>query len=144
MGEHMKKVRIAACVAAVTAAVAAHGEVVVVVNKANSQGTMSAEQVAQIYTGATRQFPDGAVANALDQPEASAVREEFLAKVIGKTSQQVSAIWSRLMFSGKGTRPKPVAGSTEVKRAVAADPAAIGFIERSAVDDSVKVVLSVK
>jgi len=53
-------------------------------------------------------------------------------------------VWSRLIFSGKGTRPRTPGASADVKKAVAADPAAIGFIERSALDDTVKAVLSVK
>ena len=143
MGANMKTMRTLAALF-LAAACCAHAEVVVVVNKANAVGSMTAEQVAQIYTGASKQFPDGSPVAPLDQPEASPVREEFLAKVVGKTSQQVSALWSRLMFSGKGTRPKPLPGSAEVKREVSANPAALGFMERSAVDDSVKVVLSVK
>ena len=143
MGAYMKGMRLLAGMA-VAAACYARAEVVVVVNPKNPVASMTAEQVAQIYTGASRQFPDGTAAMPLDQAEGSAVREEFLAKVVGKTSQQVGAIWSRLTFSGKGTRPKPLAGSAEVKHAVAADPSAIGFIERGAVDSSVKVVLGAK
>jgi ABC-type phosphate transport system substrate-binding protein len=143
MDANMKTMRVLAGIA-LAAACCARAEVVVVVNKANPVGTMTAEQVAQIYTGASKQFPDGSTVAPFDQPESSPVREEFLGKVVGKNGQQVSALWSRLMFSGKGTRPKPLAGSAEVKREVSANPAAIGFMERSAVDDSVKVVLSVK
>ena len=46
------------------------------------------------------------------------------------------------MFTGKGTPPKEYAGNAEVKKAVAADPKAIGYIDKSAVDDTVKVILT--
>lgn len=130
--------------AALVLCTAARAEVVVIVSKANPLASMSAEQVAQIYTGASNAFPGGGLATPLDQPEGSAVREEFLAKVLERNAAQFKALWSRLIFSGKGTRPRTPGSSADVKKAVAADPAAIGFIERSALDDTVKAVLSVK
>ena len=126
------------------AAAAARGEVVVIVSKANPIGAMSAEQVAQIYMGASNAFPGGGAATPLDQPEGSAIRDEFLAKVLEKTPAQFKAVWSRLIFSGKGTRPKTLGSSAEVRAAVAADPAAVGFVDRASVDGTVKAVLSVK
>lgn len=123
---------------------ALHAEVVVIVHRNNPVASMTADQVAQIYMGASTTFPAGGTATPLDQPEGSATRDEFLAKVLDKTSAQFKAVWSRLIFSGKGTRPKTLAGSAEVRAAVAADPAAIGFVDRASVDGTVKAVLGVK
>jgi ABC-type phosphate transport system substrate-binding protein len=53
---------------------------------------------------------------------------------------QVKALWSKLVFTGKATMPKEVGGSTDVRKAVAANPKAIGYIEKSAVDATVKVI----
>ena len=78
-----------------------------------------------------------------DQAESSAIRDQFYNKVTGKQAAQVKAAWSRLVFSGKGTPPKELASSAEVKKFVAANPDAIGYIEKSAVDGSVKTVLTV-
>ncbi len=47
------------------------------------------------------------------------------------------------MFSGKATPPKELGSSAEVKKFVAANPDAIGYIEKSALDGSVKAVLTV-
>lgn len=140
----MKTLRALLLAIAGLAAAGAAAEVVVVVNPRNPVTAMEAEQVAQIYTGASRMFPNGSTASPVDQTEGSAVREEFLAKVVGRSSAQIKAVWSRLIFSGKGTPPKALASSAEVKKLVAAEPNAIGFMERSAVDDTVKVVLAVK
>jgi hypothetical protein len=54
----------------------------------------------------------------------------------------VKSTWSRLVFSGKGQPPRQLSDSAAVKKAVAADPKAVGYIEKSAVDASVKVALS--
>ena len=54
----------------------------------------------------------------------------------------MKAAWSRLVFSGKATPPKEMANSADMKKFVAGNPDAIGYIEKSAVDSSVKVVFS--
>ncbi|SDD77089.1 hypothetical protein SAMN05428966_105342 [Massilia sp. PDC64] len=53
---------------------------------------------------------------------------------------QVKALWSKLVFTGKATMPKEVGSSADVRKAVAANPKAIGYIEKSAVDATVKVI----
>ena len=55
---------------------------------------------------------------------------------------QVKATWSRIVFSGKGQAPKQLDDSAAVKKAVAADPKGVGYIEKSAVDATVKAVLT--
>ena len=136
--------RLLAAIAMLALSGALHAEVVVIVHRSNAVASMTADQVAQIYMGASTTFPGGGAAAPIDQPEGSPVRDEFLAKVLEKNSAQFKAVWSRLIFSGKGTRPKTLAGSADVKKAVGSDPGAIGFIERSALDDSVRPVLGVK
>jgi hypothetical protein len=91
----------------------------------------------------SRALPGGGVAQPVDLPESAPLRDQFYSKVAGKTAMQVKATWSKLVFSGKGIPPKELGTATDVKRFVAANPNAIGYIEKSAVDASVKVVLSV-
>ncbi len=124
-------------------AIAAQAQVAVVVNPKSAAASMTADQVASIFLGKTSTLPSGATAAAADQAEGSAVREQFYTKVAGKQAAQVKAAWSRLVFSGKATPPKELGSSAEVKKFVAANPDAIGYIEKSAVDGSVKVVLTV-
>jgi ABC-type phosphate transport system substrate-binding protein len=121
---------------------AAHAEVVVIVNKSSPIASMTPEQVSQIYLGKASVFPDGAKAFATDLPESSAVREEFYSKVTGKAPSQVKAIWARLVFGGKGSPPKEIGDAGAVKQFVAANPGAIGYVDKKALDDSVKAVLS--
>lgn len=133
-----------AALAALALAAPAQADLLVVVHPRNPVGELTAEQVAQIYMGASNAFPGGGAAVPLDQAEGSAVRQEFLARVLDKSAAQFKAVWSRLIFSGKGTRPRVLADSAEVKKAVAAEPSAIGFIDPAAVDASVKAVLTVR
>jgi ABC-type phosphate transport system substrate-binding protein len=100
-----------------------------------SAAALSKEQVADLYLGKTQS------ANVLDQPESAAIRAEFYKKATGKDLVQIKALWTRLAFTGKGQPPKEVADSAAVKKAVAADPKSVGYIEKSAVDASVKVLV---
>lgn len=132
----MNKWILAACAAASLTAVPALAQVVVVVNPKAAESTMTKEQIAQFFLGkSTAMTP-------IDQPESAAIRAEFYKKVTDKEPSQAKALWSKLVFTGKATLPKEVGSSADVKKAVAADPKAIGYIEKSAVDGTVKVVLS--
>ncbi len=109
-------------------------EVVIVVNPKNAAPQMSSEQASQYFLGKSTSLTP------IDQTEGSAIRSEFYKKLADKEASQVKAIWSKLVFTGKGTLPKEVGSSDAVKKAIAADINAIGYIEKSAVDGTVKVV----
>lgn len=96
--------------------------------------------MSRIFLGKTSDFPSGDQAIPVDQDEGSATRDAFNNSVLGKNSSQLKAYWSRLIFTGKGTPPKEVGDDAAVKSLVAANPNMIGYIDSSAVDDSVKVV----
>ena len=110
-------------------------EVVVVVNPANSEA-VSKDQVAAVFLGKSTAFTP------IDQADGSAIRGEFYKKVADKDAAQAKALWSKLVFTGKATPPKEVGSSADVKKAIAANPKGIGYIEKSAVDATVKVVLT--
>lgn len=123
---------------------AASAQVAVIVNPKSSLASMTPEQVAAIFMGKSATLPSGATAQPADLPEASAARELFYSKAAGKTSAQVKATWARLTFSGKASPPKELPTAADVKKHVASNPDAIGYIEKSAVDGTVKVVLTVE
>jgi ABC-type phosphate transport system substrate-binding protein len=140
MTKHWKPAAKAAVVAAVLTGLAASAtaaEIVVIVNPKNPATRMFSEQAAQFFVGKSSLFTP------IEHTEGP-LRNEFSQKVLGKDISQVKAAWSKLVFTGKGTAPKEYASSAEVKKAVAADVNAIGYIEKSAVDDSVKVILTVQ
>ncbi len=118
-------------------------QVAVVVGAKSAASALTADQAAALFLGKSDQLPGVGVALLLDQPESSAVRDAFYTKVTSKSAAQVKAAWSRLVFSGKATPPKEVGSSAEVKKLVASNQNAVGYIEKSAVDASVKVLLSV-
>lgn len=123
-----------ASVVVMLAPVAAQAQIAVVMGP--SAAPLSKDQVANIYLG--RSFD----LKPMDLPESSPAREQFYKKATDRDLSQIKATWSRIVFTGKGQPPKEQPDAAAVKKAVAADPKAIGYIEKSAVDASVKVVLS--
>lgn len=118
----------------------AWAQVAVVVNPKAGVDSLSKEQVAAFFLGKSSSLPGG-LSQALDLPEAEAARDHFYSKGAGKSASQVKATWARLAFSGKATPPKELANAAEIKRFVSSHAEAVGYIDKAAVDGSVKVVL---
>lgn len=123
-------------------AAAARADVVVVVSAKAAVATLSKSQVSDVFLGKTATFPDGGQAVPVDQPVGAAEHDEFHEKVTGKSGSQLKSYWAKQLFSGKGTPPKEVSGDAEIRKLVAANPNMIGYIDKSAVDSSVKVVFT--
>jgi ABC-type phosphate transport system substrate-binding protein len=120
----------------------ASAQVAVIVNPKAGVTSLTAEQVASMYLGKASSLPGG-LTQAVDLAEANPAREQFYTKATGKNGAQVKAIWARLAFSGKASPPKELASAADVKKFVAANPEAVGYVEKSAVDASVKAVLTI-
>ena len=118
-------------------------QVAVVVGAKSAVTVLNAEQIAGLFLGKSDHLPGVGTGLLLDQPESNPTRELFYTKVTGKSSAQVKATWSRLVFSGQGVPPRTIANSEAVKKTVTTHPNALGYIEKSAVDSTVKVLLTV-
>jgi len=119
----------------------ANAETSVIVNPANSV-ELTADDVAKLYLGKTNKFPDSSTATAYDQKEGSALRQQFLDAVVGKSESQMKSHWSRLIFTGKGVPPKALDSDAAVVAEVASNPEAIGFVDSGAVTGDVRVAFT--
>jgi ABC-type phosphate transport system substrate-binding protein len=133
--------KFALLLALLSLAFSAKAEVVVVVSSKSSVTSLTAEQTAKIFLGKVVTFPNDRTAFPIDQPEGSAVRDEFYSKVTHKNASQLTAYWAKIIFTGEGRPPQLIAGDAAVRKAVANNPNAIGYIDKSAVNRSVRVVL---
>ena len=97
---------------------------------------LTKDQVANIYLGRSFDFKP------VDLPEGAALREQFYKKATDRDQSQIKAVWSRILFTGKGQAPLILPDAAAVKKAVATDPKAIGYVDKGALDSTVKVVLS--
>lgn len=125
--------------AVLVAPVGAAEDIVVIVNLGNPH-TVDRAYVAGIYTGRTKGWPDGSPVFSLDLGEAEPERQTFYQTVVGKSLAHMSALWAQNIFAGRGLPPKLATPGAEMKRIVAANRHAIGYIKASELDDTVKVL----
>jgi ABC-type phosphate transport system substrate-binding protein len=119
----------------------AMADVVAVVSAKSAHTTLTKNQVADIFLGKTVHFPDGTLALPIDQEEGSLSRSEFYATFAGKSQTQLKSHWTKIIFTGRGQPPKALSDGAAVRSFTAANPQAIGYMERSAVDSQVRVVV---
>ena len=121
---------------------ATHAEVVVIVSAKSTIKQLTAKQVSNIFLGKSKVFPNGNVAVPIDQTEDNPSKDEFYLKIVNKSPAQLSAYWAQVIFTGNGFPPMFLSGEIAVRRAVADNLNAIGYIERSAVDSRVRIILA--
>ena len=121
-------------------AAAQAGDVVVIVNKANDNAVDKA-LVAKIYTGESKVWANGGTISAIDLSDDNPGRASFANEVVGKSPGSLKSLWTQNVFTGKAVPPKAMASDEDVKKAVAANKSAIGYIKAASADDTVKVVL---
>ena len=109
------------------------GDIVVIMSP--NAAPLTKEQVANVFLGRALDYKP------VDLPE-SGTRTDFYKKATDRDASQVKAAWARLMFTGHGQPPKVMADAAAVKKAVAADPKSVGYIDKADVDSTVKVVFT--
>jgi len=119
---------------------AAAAELVVIVSARSPVTALRPDQVADIFLAQTGRFPGGEEAVALDLPVGSSLRDEFYSRYAARSPAMMKAYWTKMVFTGRGQPPRELATSIAVRRMVAENPAMIGYIDRSALDASVKPV----
>jgi ABC-type phosphate transport system substrate-binding protein len=116
----------------------AHADIVVIVSAQATAPNLTADQIARIFQGKSN------IMTPVDLERASRIRHEFYTKLVGEDDARIRAWWSKLVFTGKGSAPKELHSGAEVVAAVSADPKLIGYVDKSFVDMTVKVIYTVK
>ena len=117
-------------------------ELAIVVNPKNPTAKLSPGKVKKIFLGKKKRFKGGKNIVVIDH-NAGSSKDAFLNKVINKNASQFKAYWSRIVFTGKGKAPL-ILSESDVIGKVASDEKAIGYVDKSKVDGSVKVVATIK
>lgn len=128
------------CIAALLLSQLAFAEVAVIVHPSNNNALDEAT-VAKIFLGREKSFADGKSVVPVSLSETAAASTAFNDTVLKKSSSQLKAYWSKLVFTGKGTPPKEITSDEEMIELVATNPSLIGYVDASKVDASVKVAL---
>ncbi len=117
---------------------AADPALVIVVHPQRST-QLGTDDVADIYLKKRRFWPDGEPIVVLNLEAGSRAREYFSRRVLGTDSMHLGPYWNQQYFQGIFP-PVTLSSSTAVKRYVATDRNAIGYIEATEVDESVRVM----
>ena len=114
-------------------------DIAVVINPANDT-TLTKKEIKRIFLKKAKKYPNGSAVIPVNQTVEADVTSAFNKAVLNKSNNQIRSYWSKLVFTGKGKPPQEAADDTEIKALVANNPAMIGYIDQSAVDNSVKVI----
>lgn len=126
-----------------TMSYSAVAEIVVIVKADNPTNSLEKPELSRIYLGRAKTFPGGAKVVPVSQDSSSATKAEFEKALLGKSQSQMKAYWAKQSFSGRGSPPDEVGGDSGVLERVAADGEAIGYVDASAVNSSVKIVFRI-
>ncbi|WP_340680267.1 phosphate ABC transporter substrate-binding protein [Paraglaciecola sp.] len=117
----------------------ANAELVLVVHPTND-ASIDAKAAQRIFLGKESKFSNGKEAIPINQAPDSPNRSSFDSDTLGRSSTQVAAYWSKLVFTGKGIPPKEVGTDSEVIAMVADNQNAIGYVDSASVTGAVKAI----
>lgn len=118
---------------------ASAGEVAVIVNRSNPTETVSLQELVKIFKQEKQQWDHGMRIYLVMREAGAAEKQVILKKVYGMTDEELKKFWLGKLFREEiGAFPQTVGSVEGMKRFVSQAPNAIGFIDASALDDSVK------
>jgi hypothetical protein len=116
------------------------GEGLVVVVHPEREASVDLAELSQIYLRKRRFWSDGAAILPINREAGSDIRSVFERAVFGAEQRRLPVYWNREYF--RGVLPPPtLASGAAVKRFVAGERRAIGYLRSSEVDGSVRAVL---
>lgn len=119
----------------------AQADLVLIASAGTAVDNLSREQAVNIYMGRLRKFPSGEAAHPLDLPSSETEKALFYRLLVNKELYDIDAYWARLVFSGRASPPRKVGSPSEVIEHVAREPNVIGYVDRSLVDNRVKIIM---
>ena len=120
--------------------VPSYSDIVVIVNAKNSVSSISKSDLNRIFLGKKSEFGNGQKAIPVNQYYSSDIRAKFDKQFLRKSPQQSKAYWSKQLFTGAGKPPMEMPGDLDVLQEVAKNEDMIGYVDSSALNESVKVL----
>lgn len=122
----------------------AWADIAVIANRTGKLTRITPGQLSDLYLGRSRSLPDSTSVQVIELTRNSTLRERFFRRINGMTLRQVNAYWARLQFSGQVLPPPALEDETSVLAAIRDNPNAIGYVDAASVDESVRVILTLK
>ena len=119
-----------------------HADLVIVTGSNSSITSLTETEVRQLFSGHLRTI-DGQRVQPLDLPGTAQPREDFYRKLMGRTSEQMRAYWTRLIFTGQGKPPREVSNTQELTTLVSSGEY-VGYLPEEAVSGDLRVLYRLK
>lgn len=121
----------------------AYADIAIISHPDTDTGEIDTQKVRKIFLGERKSFPNGHYAKPLHHVTGSPDRKEFFSLVLSMTESSHKRHWSRKISTGAGSSPNELSSYKDLLHSIATTPGSIGYIDAKAVDDSVKVLLTV-
>ncbi|MBI5415400.1 MAG: hypothetical protein HZA29_01145 [Candidatus Omnitrophica bacterium] len=115
-------------------------DVVVIVNKNNPVQTVKKSVLVRYFLKKTTSWDKGTRVVPIDLTVNDPVRQEFSEGILQKSPHEVEEYWIAESLTGGKSAPEIVSDFALVKKRVAADVGALGYVDKTQVDETVKVV----
>jgi hypothetical protein len=106
-------------------------------------GELNEEIVNKLFLGELKTYPSGHTALPANHSVGSPDRKAFFEYVLGMGESRHRRYWSRKISAGKKGAPVELDSYDEVLEWIGRNPLGITYIDKSMVDESVKVLLTV-
>ncbi len=125
------------------APIASQADVVVIGNTSINADSITPKQAKKLWLGKLKKL-SGEKVTVVDQTEGSKVFEAFYSTVVKKKPSQLKAYWAKITFTGKGFPPKQLKDDAAIVKWVASTLGGLGYVDSSAVNSTVKSLLTAK
>ncbi|MBI3783187.1 MAG: phosphate ABC transporter substrate-binding protein [Deltaproteobacteria bacterium] len=119
------------------------GDALVVIVHPSRKDMPRRAEIARIFLLQRRFWSSGEAIVPVNRESGSEDRETFSRLVIGRSSTDLAAYWNEQYFQGVFP-PLTLSSDASVKRYVASEAGAIGYIDEAQADDTVRVILKLR
>lgn len=131
-----------ACTFHLRGVVADGEEVDIIVNKANTVQELSLVEVKKVFLGDKSTWPNGRRITVLMLAQGLPSRAVILREIYKMPEDQLGQYFVQAAFAGKiSAPPREIASPMQMKEEVADNLGAIGYVKKTDVDNTVKVIL---
>jgi ABC-type phosphate transport system substrate-binding protein len=117
--------------------------VAVIAHKSVGIASISRDDLRPIFQTKKDTWPDGSKVKPFNLPDNNATRQGFDAAVLGLDPDRVARYWIDRKIRGGERPPQNAPSSAVMVKVIGKTPGAVGYVEASAVDATVKVVAKV-
>lgn len=121
----------------------ANADLAIIVHPDYQGGELDQDMLKQIFLGETMEFPSGHKAIPANHEEGSPDRKDFFEYVLDMSETRHKRYWSRKLSTGKKNQPEELDSHAQVLKWISETPLGISYIDKSKVNDSVKILFTV-